>query len=210
MGKSTVGSMMKTMHIPVHESDHAVHRLLKRDSEARPAIAAAFPHYEYPDIYEKKTYDIKRKEFGALIFNDDDHRATVEGILHPLVHEDQQDFIRKSRLKGHKIVCLDIPLLFETGAESRVDYTITVSAPRLIQKQRVMERAGMSEEKFQTILERQLPDIEKCRRADYVIKSGLGRAHTMKELKNVITDIKIKSGLLPDPADEVEEIQDYR
>ena len=207
MGKSTVGAMMQTMRIPVHESDHAVHKLLKRDSEARPAIAAAFPLYAFPDIYEKKTYDLKRKEFGELIFNNDEHRAMAESILHPLVQEDQKDFIRKSKLKGVDIVCLDIPLLFETGAEKRVDYTIAVSAPYLIQKQRVMERPNMTEEKFQSILERQLPDDEKCARADYVIKTGLGRAHAMKMLKNAINDIRIKSGLLPDPDLEDDETE---
>tara|TARA_R110001592_G_scaffold3525_12_gene19928 strand:- start:24978 stop:25643 length:666 start_codon:yes stop_codon:yes gene_type:complete len=210
MGKSTVGSMMKTLHIPVHESDHAAHKLLKRNSEARAAIAAAFPIYEYPDIYDRKTFDIKRKELGVLIFNNAEHRAMLESIMHPLVREDQQDFLRKCRLKGHKIVCLDIPLLFETHAQKRVDYTLTVSAPYLVQKQRVMSRPNMNEEKFHHILERQLPDSEKCRRADYVIKTGLGRAHTMKALKNILIDIRIKSGLLPDPAAEVEEVQDYK
>ena len=203
MGKSTIGAMMSILGIPVHESDHSVHRLLNRNSEARPAIAAAFPLYEYPEIYEKKTYNIKRKEFGELIFNNEDHRKTLENILHPLVRVDQQDFIRKSKLKGFDIICLDIPLLFETDAQKRVDYTIVASAPYLLQKQRIMDRPNISEEKFHTILERQMPDSEKCAKADYVIKTGLGRAHSMRMLKNIIHDIKVKSNLIPDP--ELEE-----
>lgn len=205
MGKSTIGSMMKTMYIPVHESDHAAHKCLKRNHEARPAIAALFPHYEYPELYVKGTYNLKRKELGQLVFHNEYLRQELEAIIHPYVQEEQRDFIRKSKLKGRDIVCLDIPLLFETGAESRVDYTITASAPYLIQKQRVMDRATMSEEKFEQILERQLPDSEKCARSDYVIKTGIGRAHAMKQLKNIITDIKIKNGLLPDPSAEEEE-----
>ncbi len=198
MGKSTIGALMNILGIPVHESDHSVHRLLDRNSEARPAIATAFPLYEYPEIYEKKTYNIKRKEFGELIFNNEDHRNTLENILHPLVREDQEDFIRKSKLKKFDIICLDIPLLFETNAQKRVDYTIVVSAPYLIQKQRITNRPNISEEKFNIILERQMPDSEKCARADYVIKTGIGHAHSMKMLKNIIHDIRVKSNLIPD------------
>ncbi len=209
MGKSSIGAMLGTMGIPVHEADHSVHKLLNRNSEARPAIAAAFPLYEYPEIYEKKTYNLKRKEFGELIFNDEEKRKTLEAILHPLVQEDQRDFIRKSKLKGFDIVCLDIPLLFETNAQKRVDYTIVASAPYLVQKQRVMARPNMSEEKFHKILERQMPDSEKCSRADYVVKTGLGRAYAMKSLKNIVHDIKVKSGLIDDPELENEAIESY-
>ena len=138
MGKSTIGNMMQNLHIPVHESDHAVHELLKPENPARKALAAAFPYYEYPEIYDRKTKALKRKEFGALIFNNDDLREKLESILHPLVQKAQNDFIRAEKSKGAKIVCLDIPLLFETGAEQRLDYTITVSAPAHIQRQRAL------------------------------------------------------------------------
>lgn len=205
MGKTTIGSMMKTMNIPVHESDHVVHKLLQRNSIARPAIAAAFPFFEHPEIYDRKTKDLKRKEFGDLIFNSDKHKATLESILHPLVQKSQNEFIRSETLKGRDIVCLDIPLLFETGADSRVDYTIVVSAPYFIQRERALSRPKMSEEKFNAILEQQMPDAEKCTRADYVIKTGLGRAHAMKSLKLALVDIRIKAGYIEDP--DAEELQ---
>ena len=205
MGKTTIGTMMKTMNIPVHESDHIVHKLLQRSSIARPAIASAFPFFEHPEIYDKKTKDLKRKEFGDLIFNNDAHKATLESILHPLVQKSQNEFIRAEALKGRDIVCLDIPLLFETGAESRVDYTIVVSAPYFIQRERVLSRPKMSEEKFLAILEQQMPDAEKCARADYVIKTGLGRAHAMKSLRIALLDIRIKAGYIEDP--DAEELQ---
>ncbi len=208
MGKSTVGVMMRGLGIPVHESDEAVHELLKRDSPARPALAEAFPYYEYPELYQKKSYDYDRKALGALVFGDESQRVLLESILHPFVQGEQQDFIHEHARKGYDMVCLDIPLLFETGAEQRVDYTITVSAPAFLQKQRVMARPNMSEEKFAHITSRQMSDAEKCRNADYVIKTGIGRAHAMKELKSILEDVKIKSGLVvtePDLDDDLRE-----
>ncbi len=190
MGKSTIGEMMRDMKIPVHESDQAVHDLLKPDSEARPAIASAFPYFDYPKIYNRKTGEFNRKEFGDLIFNDDNNRSVLEFILHPLVRKKQNEFIREGALKGCDIVCLDIPLLFETGAEKRVDYIISVSAPPFVQRERALARPNMTEEKLDAILERQMPDVEKCKRSDYVIKTGLSLAHSMKELKKVIIDIR--------------------
>ncbi len=190
MGKSTIGTMMKNMGIPVHEADTEVSYLLQRDSIARKAIAAAFPFFEFPQIYDKKTTNLKRNEFGDLIFNNDIYRQTLEEILHPLVHKSQNEFIREYTLKGYEIICLDIPLLFETGSQSRVDYTINVSAPYFVQRERALSRPNMNEEKFQAILTHQMPDAEKCSLSDYVIKTGLGHAHAMKELKQIITEIK--------------------
>jgi len=190
MGKSTIGAMMQNMNIPVHDADKEVHRLLQTDSEARMAIAAAFPLFEYPDIYDKKTKNIKRKELSNFIFNNPDHRQTLESIIHPLVQKSQNEFIRSAMLKGVDIVCLDIPLLFETGAQKRVDYTIVASAPYNIQRERAMSRPNMSEEKFHAILEQQMPDAQKSTLCDFVIKTGLGRAYAMNELKFIIAKIK--------------------
>ncbi len=191
MGKSTLGAMMENMGVPVHDADEAVRILLKPKSEARPAIASAFPYFEFPNIYEKKTYNLKRKEFGDLIFSNNSHRENLEAILHPFVRKAQNEFIRAHSLKGRRIVCLDIPLLFETGGAQSVDYTITVSAPDFIQRERVLARPNMTEEKFNAILARQMPDAEKRTLSDYVIKTGLGRAQSMKELKGVIADINM-------------------
>ena len=192
MGKSTIGAMIENMRIPVHEADAAVHDLLTFESEAWPAIKANFPFFDYPEIYEDKGRALNRKAFGTLIFNDDNLRELLEAILHPLVHKSQNEFIREYTLKGFEMVCLDIPLLFETGADERVDYTMTVSSPYFIQRQRVLDRPNMSEEKFHAILERQMPDEQKCSLSDYVIKTGLGRAHAMKELKSALQDIREK------------------
>lgn len=204
MGKSTIGAMMETLKIPVHESDQAVRALLLPDSPARSAISAAFPYYEHPEIYKGKNKDLNRKKFGDLVFNNDTYRKRLEAIMHPLVQDAQNDFIKAHIRKGVDMVCLDIPLLFETGAEKRVDYTITVSAPAHTQRERVLARDGMTEEKFEAILARQLPDAEKCKRSDYVIQNGLSRAHAMKQLKEIILDIREKTN----PSEEEEHIHD--
>lgn len=192
MGKTTIGSMLKNMGIPVHESDAAVHEFLSLGHPISYKVAAALPYYEYPRLYDKKTKAILRKELGALVFSDDEKRELLESILHPHVQESQRDFVRMSAAKGHKMVCLDIPLLFETGAEKRVDYTLVVSAPDFIQRQRVLSRPDMTEEKFRDILARQMPDAEKRKSTDYLILTGLGRAHSLKALKIALKDIEDK------------------
>ena len=190
MGKSVIGAMMTQMRIPVHEADHEIHGLLKPGSAAYPSIAALFPFFEHPDIYDRKTRILNRKALGDLVFNSDAHRERLESALHPFVQKAQAAFIRAALAKGVDMVCLDIPLLFETGAQERVDYTITASAPWFVQRRRALSRPGMSEEKFHAILKRQMPDAEKCARSDYVIQTGLGRAHTMKALKTVMCEIR--------------------
>ena len=197
MGKSTIGAMLGTMGIDAHESDGAVHELLQPGRAGYLAVAAAFPYFEYPQVFGKKDKDgrraLERGALGDLIFNNDDHRIALEDILHPLVREAQDKFIRAQKRAGKKIAALDIPLLFETGTEARVDYTINVTAPPHVQKARVLERPAMTEEKFNAILEQQMPDEEKCAHADYVVHTGLGRAQSMKELKTIIQDIQKKT-----------------
>lgn len=194
MGKSTVAAMMQTLGIAVHDADAEVHALLGPKGKAVPAVASAFPYYEFPQIYGRKDKDgrrsIKRSDLGKIVFSDDEKREKLESILHPFVHEAQREFIRVQKTLGRDMAALDIPLLFETGGENRVDFTINVSAPYEVQRARVLQRPGMDEDKFHAILERQMPDGEKCMRADFVIHTGLGRAHTMKELKAAIQSIR--------------------
>ena len=190
MGKSTVGGMMETLGIPVHDSDAAVHEEMAPGAKGYLQIAAAFPYFSYPDLYEGKAKRINRKALGALVFADPEKRKTLEGILHPLVQQSQRDFLRKQTVMGRAIAVLDIPLLFETGAESRVDVTITCSAPAHVQRARVLARPGMSAEKLEGILASQMPDGEKCARSDYVLKTGFSRAATMRDLKQIVKEIQ--------------------
>jgi dephospho-CoA kinase len=204
MGKSTAGGMLESLGVPVHDADSCVHGLLRNDSPAWNALCAAFPYYSYPQIYGavwwallvrpfRKTQPLRemnRSALGKLVFNDDELRARLEGVLHPFVQAAQQDFIREQTRKGCAVVALDIPLLYETGADARVDVVMNVSAPAFLQRERVLKRSGMNAEKLDAILARQMPDGEKCARADYVVHSGLGRAHMMREIKGVLVKIR--------------------
>lgn len=201
MGKSTAGAMLEALGVPVHDSDSAVHGLLHPGSAAWAALTAAFPYSAHPEIYRRKRVwrfpfcresAIDRAALGRIVFADDAAREKLEAILHPFVQDAQRVFIQRQRALGRKIAALDIPLLFETGAEARMDYTLVVSAPPHVQHARVMARRGMSAEKLKGILERQMPDGEKRARADFVVHSGLGRAYMMRELKTVLHTIAEK------------------
>jgi dephospho-CoA kinase len=197
MGKSTAAGMLAQMNIPIHDSDAEVHRLLSNDEQARLALAAQFPFYRYFGIYGKKDKrgirGFNRKKLGKLVFENPKERQKLERILHPLVRKSQDEFIRIQRNMGADIVALDIPLLFETGAEERVDFTITVSAPAFVQQNRVMSRPNMNAKKFESIVKSQISDAEKCARADFVVPTGLGKAETMKALKKIIYDFRHKN-----------------
>lgn len=185
MGKSTASALLRRMNIPVHCSDEAVHDLLGAKGAAVPFVAE-----EFPESYQSKTKSIDRGVLGKIIFGDKEKREILESIVHPLVVDSQKDFLRQQRQKGAKLVVLDIPLLFETGAENRVDCTIVVTAPAFIQEQRVMARAGMSAEKFAAIKNTQMPDYEKRRRADFIVQTGIGLVHTRKSLQEIISILK--------------------
>lgn len=196
MGKSTAAGMLGQMNIPVHDSDAEVHRLLANDEQTRLALAAQFPFFRYFYIYSRKDKrgirPFNRKKLGKLVFDNPKERAKIEKILHPLVRKSQDEFIRIQRNMGADIVALDIPLLFETGAEARVDYTIVVSAPAFIQQERVLSRPSMNAKKFKAVLASQMPDAEKCSRADFVVPTGLGKAETMKALKKIVYGLRHK------------------
>jgi dephospho-CoA kinase len=190
--------MFERLGVPTHDADAAVHDLMHPTGKAYFAITAAFPYFEYPDIYTKKQNGpngkvryLDRVEFGRLIFGDDEKRKTLEGILHPLVRESQNEFIQSMGRMGRDIVLLDIPLLFETDAHQTVDYTINVEAPFHIQEARVLARPNMTPEKFEAILQKQMPSAEKSSYSDYVIKTGLSRAITFSQVRQVLDEIKV-------------------
>jgi dephospho-CoA kinase len=179
MGKSTAAAMLRRMGIPVHDADQAVHRLTKAGGRAVQAIAASFP-----DI--ALGAGLNRKELAQRAFSDPAVLHRLEQILHPLVREEETAFLKRHRARGTKVVVLDVPLLLETGGETRVDAVMVVSAPRLVQMERVLSRPGMSHSKLQGIEARQMPDREKRKRADFVIPTGLGRRPTWLALKKAV------------------------
>ncbi len=191
MGKSTLATMLQKQGIPVHDSDRAVHEALKTGAGGYTMVLKAFGHLDAASgLIDKETGDLSRQVLGKIVFEDAKKRVLLEQILHPIVRQSQDRFIKTMRQKGRLIVGLDIPLLFETGAESRVDRVIVVSAPFALQKKRVLARPGMSEEKFHAILDRQMADGEKCARADYVVQTGLGLAYTMRQVKKIVHDLR--------------------
>ncbi len=184
MGKSTAARMLKKMGAAVHDSDGVVRKALNPYGEAFEEVAITFP-----ESWDKKKHVIKRDVLANIIFSDKSKKEELENILHPIVWRSQKKFLQKQKLLGRKIVVLDIPLLFETGAQRRVDYTFVVSAPDHIQRRRVLSRPNMTPEKFQAILSSQLSDHEKCVQADFVIPTGMGLAYTYQALEKSLKEI---------------------
>lgn len=185
MGKSTAAQMLKRLGCAIHDSDAAVHAALSPRGDAFEAVALNFPV-----AWDKKKHIIKRDVLGGIVFKDAAQKKKLEAILHPLVRADQKKFIQAQKRLGKKFVVLDIPLLFETGSESRVDYTVVVSAPYHIQARRVLARPNMSDEKFQAILAAQMSDGEKCKRADFIVPTGMGLSYTYRSLKNILEGLR--------------------
>lgn len=184
MGKSLTASLLRRLGLPVHDSDKVVHDLLSPHGAAFKSVARTFP-----EAWNKKTFTIDRKKLGEIVFNDAAKKKHLENLLHPYVWKSQRQFILRCKRMGFNKVILDIPLLYETGAEKRCSTVICVTAPYLIQRQRVLRRPTMTEEKFFAILSSQVPDAEKRRRADVVIPTGLGRALTLQRLKAFLRKI---------------------
>lgn len=163
MGKSTVASMFGDLGIPVNDADAVVHRLY--GGEAAPLIEDAFPGSTKDGKVDRSVLAGQLAEKPILF-------RTLEKIVHPLVRAAERAFLEEQKLKKAWLVLLDIPLLFETRGEDRVDAVVVVTCDPLIQRERVLKRPGMTEEKLALILSRQIPDEEKRGKADYIIDTG--------------------------------------
>ena len=165
MGKTTTAAMFVARGVPVHGADAAVHALY--GGRAVAPIEAAFPGV---------TTDgrVDRAKLAERVVGDADAMAQLEAIVHPLVRESQDAFLHERRARGARLVVVDVPLLFETGGLDRVDVIVVVSADRETQRARVLARPGMTQEKFDALLARQVPDEEKRRRAHFLVDSGRG------------------------------------
>ena len=180
MGKSTTARMFADAGIPVHDSDETVHRLYS--GVAAPLIEAAFP-----GTVTAGTVD--RAELTARVLGNPQALKRLEEIVHPLVRADADAFVERHRAAGAKLVVLDIPLLFETGGRPRVDEVVVVTADPDIQRQRVLARPGMSDDKFRAILAKQVPDAEKRRQADFIIDTGLGMEIARRDVGRIIAEL---------------------
>jgi dephospho-CoA kinase len=165
MGKSATARLFAEQGVPVHDADAVVHRLY--EGEAVASIENAFPG-------TTSGGKVDRGELTGRVLGDPSALARLEAIVHPLVRASEEKLIAQSKARGDKVVVLDIPLLFETGADKRVDAVVVVTAPAEMQHSRVLARPGMTMEKLETILARQMPDAEKRRRADFVVDTSRG------------------------------------
>ena len=178
-GKTATAAMFRDHGVPVHDADAAVHRLYDVGGAAVEKVAAAFPGVEVGGR-------IDRERLSARVVDDAAALRRLEEIVHPLVREQEAAFLADARARKLRFVVLEIPLLFETGAEKRCDLVVTVSAPPDILRERVLSRAGMTEEKLAGLLAQQTSDAEKRRRAHFVIETAHGFAAAEKQVDDIM------------------------
>jgi len=171
MGKSVATGMLRRAGVPVFDADAEVHRLMGKGGRAVKLVEAAFPGVV-------KDGAVDRPTLGARVFGDAAALKRLERILHPMVGQGERAFLARAARNRRKVVARDVPLLFETGGDKRCDMTLVVSAPAHIQRHRVLARPGMTAERLDTILAKQMPDARKRQLADIVIPSSLGKRVT--------------------------------
>ena len=177
MGKSTTAALFTERGVPVHDADAAVHALYRAEGVA--AVAALFPEALVEGA-------IDRAILSRAVMDDPEAMRRLESVVHPLVRAREDAFLADARRSGAPLVVLDIPLLFETRGEGRVDLVLVVSAPEAVQKARVLARPGMTEERFLAIRAKQMPDAEKRRRAHHVIETGDGLEAARRAVRGII------------------------
>lgn len=185
MGKSTVAKMFAEAGIPTFDADATVRRLQGEGGKLVPAIEQAFPG-------STREGKVDRDALSAMVLGDRDQLARLEALVHPAVHHERTAFI----LENGKAPALlfDIPLLFETGGEENFDHVIVVSAPAKLQRERVMARPGMTREKFEQILARQMPDDQKRERADFVVDTSGDLVETRAQVDRILSCLGLPTG----------------
>ena len=183
MGKSTAAAAFRRAGIPVFDADASVHRLQAAGGRAVRPIAAAFP--DAVTVGPRGLF-VDRGRLRELVLGQPDQLRRLERIIHPMVRDDERAFLARARRAGRRAVVLDIPLLLETGGDKRVDQVVVVSAPKAVQVHRVRLRRKMREADIAAVLARQMPDREKRRRADVVIRTGLSRHHAQRALRKLV------------------------
>jgi dephospho-CoA kinase len=184
MGKSTTAKLFAEAGVPVYDADAAVHKIY--EGEAAPAIEAAFPG---------TTGDgkVDRNKLSAKVVHDPAAMRRLEQIVHPMLGASRQKFLHDAEQSGAPVAVVDVPLLFETGGEKRVDAVVVVTTTPEIQRQRILTRDNMTGEKLDALLARQLPDAEKRRRADFVVDTS----HGLDSVRARIRDILDQAAKMP-------------
>ena len=181
MGKSATAKMFADEGVPVQDADAVVHALY--EGEATPLIEAAFPGTTAGG-------KVDRARLGVQVIGHPDAIKRLEQIVHPLVAQKRDEFLANSRKAGADVAVLDIPLLFETGGEARCDAVAVVSAPAEVQRERVLARPGMSEERFLAILAKQMSDAEKRRRADFIVDTSQGFDAARQQVREILARVR--------------------
>jgi dephospho-CoA kinase len=185
MGKSATAAIFRRAGVPVHDADAAVHRLYS--GAAAPLIEAAFPGTTANGV-------VDRARLAAAVLGSPERLAVLEKIVHPLVRGEKDAFLARAAAAGTPLVVLDIPLLLETGGAAHCDAVLVVSAPPAVQRERVLARPGMTAERFDAVLAKQMPDAEKRKRAHFIVDTGRGHASAEAQVRSILSALAGRPG----------------
>lgn len=180
MGKSTTAKLFAEAGVPVYDADAIVHKIY--EGEAVPAIEQAFPGTAVDGR-------VDRARLSAKVVHDPAAMKRLETIVHPMLRVHHQKFLEDAERSGASVAVVDVPLLFETGGERRVDAVVVVTTSPDIQRQRILARDNMTDEKLEAILERQMPDAEKRRRADFVVDTSNGLEPVRAQIRDILDQV---------------------
>lgn len=181
MGKSATARMFAEEGVPVQDADAVVHALY--EGEATPLIEAAFPGTTAKGV-------VDRVKLGAQVIGNAEAIKRLERIVHPLVAQKREQFLAEAERAGADVAVLDIPLLYETRGETRCDAVVVVSAPSEVQRERVLTRPGMTEERLLAILAKQMPDADKRRRADFIVDTSRGFDVARQQVREILDKVR--------------------
>jgi dephospho-CoA kinase len=191
MGKSATAALFRKAGVPVHDADRAVHDLYA--AEAVPLIEAEFPGTTVNGV-------VDRERLSKRVLGDAAAIGKLEALIHPLVVEREKRFIQRCISTGFRLVVLDVPLLLETGGQARCDAVVVVTAPAELQRQRVLARQGMTEQRLSAILARQMPDAEKRRMAHFLVDSSRGFDAATRAVRDILRALAGRSSRFPKAA----------
>jgi dephospho-CoA kinase len=180
MGKSTTAKLFAEAGVPVYDADATVHKLY--EGEAVPAIEATFPG-------TTTNGKVDRAKLSARVVHDPAAMKRLEGIVHPMLGASRQKFFDDAKASGAAVVVVDVPLLFETGGEKRVDAVVVVTTSPKSQRERVLARGTMDEQKLDAIIARQIPDAEKRKRADFVVDTSHGLDPVRAQIRDILNQV---------------------
>lgn len=180
MGKSTTAKLFEEAGVPVYDADATVHKIY--EGEAVPAMEAAFPG-------STVNGKVDRQKLSAMVVNNAEAMKRLETIVHPMLRSHQQKFLNDAEKAGAPVAVLDVPLLFETGGETRVDAVVVVTTTPEVQRERILARENMTPDKLDAILARQLPDAEKRKRADFVVDTSHGLDPVRLRIREILDQV---------------------